>query len=130
MTSVHSGKNSNFQNYFSEDGGDPIVEDDDAEEKRKQFKKQRSKQSREFEVEGDIAKPEFMATKSMVDYAPAEISAVEQYEALLAEQAERKAIRRRQLEVDRVELVILKLSDRWLNELYALSLSCSYKSPD
>ena len=46
----------------------------------------------------------------MVDYAPAEISAVEQYEALLAEQAERKAIRRRQLEVDRVELVILKLS--------------------
>ena len=90
---------------FPEDGGDPAVEgEEDAEEKRKQFKKQRSKQSREFEVEGDIAKPEFMATKSMVDYAPAEISAVEQYEALLAEQAERKSIRRRQLEVDRVEL--------------------------
>ena len=40
----------------------------------------------------------------MVDFAPAEISAVEQYEASLAEAAERKAIRRRQLEVDRVEL--------------------------
>ena len=36
-----------------------------------------------MEVEGDIAKPEFMHTKSMVDYAPAEISAVEQYEALV-----------------------------------------------
>ena len=94
-----------MNNNFTEDGGDPAVEgEEDAEEKRKQFKKQRSKQSREFEVEGDIAKPEFMATKSMVDYAPAEISAVEQYEALLAEQAERKSIRRRQLEVDRVEL--------------------------
>ena len=33
------------------------------------MKKQESLQ----EVEGDIAKPEFMATKSMVDYAPAEI---------------------------------------------------------
>ncbi len=40
----------------------------------------------------------------MVDYAPAEISAVEQYESMLSEQAERKAIRRRQLEVDRVDL--------------------------
>ena len=46
----------------------------------------------------------FCQFQSMVDYAPAEISAVEQYEALLDEQAERKAIRRRQLEVDRVEL--------------------------
>ena len=31
-------------------------------------------------------------------------SAVEQYEALVAEQSERKTIRKRQLEVDRVEL--------------------------
>ena len=49
---------------------------------KEQVKKQESR-DREMEVEGDIAKPEFMHTKSMVDYAPAEISAVEQYEALV-----------------------------------------------
>ena len=43
-------------------------------------KKEKTDNEKEFEVEGDILKPEFMATKSMVDYAPAEISAVEQYE--------------------------------------------------
>ena len=53
---------------------------EDQQPKNEQVKKQ---ESREIEVEGDIAKPEFMATKSMVDYAPAEISAVEQYEALV-----------------------------------------------
>ena len=79
-------------------------------------------------MEGDIAKPEFMATKSMVDYAPAEISAVEQYEACLAEQAERKAIRRRQLEVDRVELKrkiqeAVELFDDKLLELYKTRLA-------
>ena len=68
---------------FSEDGGDPPKEEEEKESaKRKQFKSEKQK-SREFEVEGDILKPEFMATKSMVDYAPAEISAVEQYEASL-----------------------------------------------
>ena len=78
-----------------EDGAAPTQEEEEAGEagtgnsKRKQFKTEKQK-SREFEVEGDILKPEFMDTKSMVDYAPAEISAVEQYEASLAEQAERK----------------------------------------
>ena len=83
--------------YFilTEDGAAPTQEEEEAGEagtgnsKRKQFKTEKQK-SREFEVEGDILKPEFMDTKSMVDYAPAEISAVEQYEASLAEQAERK----------------------------------------
>lgn len=104
------------------------VEDDDAEAKRKHFKKTRSFQSREFEVEGDIAKPEFMATKSMVDYAPAEISAVEQYEAMLSEQSERKMIRKRELEVDRVELKrkirdAVEQFDARLLELYKMRLA-------
>ncbi len=69
---------------LAEDDGGP--HDEEADGKRKQFRKQRTVQSWEFEVEGDIAQPEFMANKSMVDYAPAEISAVEHYEALLSEQ--------------------------------------------
>ena len=40
----------------------------------------------------------------MVNYAPAEISALEQYEATLTEQSKRKSIRRRQLEVSCVDL--------------------------
>ncbi len=40
----------------------------------------------------------------MVEFAPAEISAMEAYESTLSKQAERKSIRQRQLEVDRVEL--------------------------
>ena len=43
-------------------------------------------------------------TKSMVEFAPAEISALELYESSLAKQSERKSVRQRQLEVDRVEL--------------------------
>ena len=46
-----------------------VPQEDPEAEKKEQVKKQESLQ----EVEGDIAKPEFMATKSMVDYAPAEI---------------------------------------------------------
>ena len=71
-----------------------LKENDEDKDKISGLKKQKSIQSRDFEMEGEIAKPEFMATKSMVDYAPAEISAVEQYEASMAEMAERKAIRR------------------------------------
>ena len=40
----------------------------------------------------------------MVEFAPAEISALELYETSMAKQSERKSIRQRQLEVDRVEL--------------------------
>lgn len=64
----------------------------------------------------------------MVDYAPAEISAVEQYESMLNEQGERKAIRKRQLEVDRVELKrkireAVELFDAKLLELYKTRLA-------
>ena len=55
------------RSHFLKDGAQ-----EDQQPKNEQVKKQ---ESREIEVEGDIAKPEFMATKSMVDYAPAEISA-------------------------------------------------------
>jgi hypothetical protein len=40
----------------------------------------------------------------MVEFAPAEISALELYESSLAKQSERRSVRQRQLEVDRVEL--------------------------
>lgn len=63
-----------------EDGGDPVQEEEEDEEAKKKKEKSEKQNEKEFEVEGDILKPEFMATKSMVDYAPAEISAVEQYE--------------------------------------------------
>ena len=39
----------------------------------------------------------------MVEFAPAEISALELYESSLAKQSERKSVRQRQLEVERVE---------------------------
>ena len=39
-----------------------------------------------------------------MDYAPAEISALEQYEVSVKEQSMRRAVRKRQLEVTRVDL--------------------------
>ena len=68
------------KSLISEDGGDPVQEEEEDEETKKKKEKSEKQNEKEFEVEGDILKPEFMATKSMVDYAPAEISAVEQYE--------------------------------------------------
>ena len=68
------------RSLISEDGGEPVQEGEEDEEEIKKKERTEKQNEKEFEVEGDILKPEFMATKSMVDYAPAEISAVEQYE--------------------------------------------------
>ena len=50
--------------HKEEDGeGPPKTEEETGDEKRQQFQKAEKTGSRDFEEEGDIAKPEFMATK-------------------------------------------------------------------
>ena len=59
----------------------------------------------EFEVEAEeVAKPDIMADKSMVDFAPAEISALEQYQSTLRKFEGRRYLKKRQLEVNCVDL--------------------------
>ena len=58
----------------------------------------------EFEVEAEeVAQPDIMTDKSMVDYAPAEISALEQYQSTLRSLDTRRYLKKRQLEVNCVD---------------------------
>ena len=83
----------------------------------------------EFEVETEqVAQPDIMTDKLMVDYAPAEISALEQYESTLREFGGRKSVKKRQLGVNCVDLkrkvreAIREFDERLLN-LYKKRLS-------
>ena len=59
----------------------------------------------ELEVEAEeVAQPDIMTDKSMVDYAPAEISALEQYQSTLRNLDNRRYLKKRQLEVNCVDL--------------------------
>ena len=59
----------------------------------------------EFDVEAEeVALPDIMTDKSMVDYAPAEISALEQYQSTLIGLDLRRYLKKRQLEVNCADL--------------------------
>ena len=82
----------------------------------------------EFEGEAEVAQPDIMTNKSMVDYAPAEISALEQYQTNLRDFGDRKFVKKRQLEVNCVDLKrkireAIKEFDERLLELYKKRLA-------